>query len=301
LGVTRGDQWMNDMFRRWAEMLLKLMRDFRAYWERGLKAIDKEGYATPSPEHARWPTSYRYTKAGPHGMAEGWRDADGETWDRVEKLLDGVAKGEFRPLSVPMAGEMLVPANKQGGNRLLLEKLMAAKVQRRVGDYLPEKEANLLRVNLANLLIGFDATELSEITHLDNIYSYIMSHNFRWESIVQSYLNPKVQLWACNGSLLLPSSMIGADGACMFFGNWAPDLCRKIIKNVKDKKFEEAQKIQKSIIDADFIGSTKGVAALKKGLNLLGYSTTKPRRPTRELDLKETEELKKSFIKAGII
>ena len=86
-----------------------------------------------------------------------------------------------------------------------------------------------------------------------------------------------------------------------FFGNWAPDLCRKIIKNVKDKKFEEAQKIQNSIIDADFIGSTKGVAALKKGLNLLGYSTTKPRRPTRELNLKETEELKKSFIKAGII
>ncbi len=128
-----------------------------------------------------------------------------------------------------------------------------------------------------------------------------MSHNFRWESIVQSYLNPKVQLWACNGSLLLPSSMIGAVGACMFFGNWAPDLCRKIIKNVKDKKFEEAQKIQKSIIDADFIGSTKGVAALKKGLNLLGYSTTKPRRPTRELDLKETEELKESFIKAGLI
>ena len=149
--------------------------------------------------------------------------------------------------------------------------------------------------------INLSPSELSEITHLDNIYSYIMSSNFRWESIIQSYINAKVQLWACNGSLLLPSSMIGADGACLFFANWAPDLCRKIIKNVKDKKFEEAQKIQKSIIDADFIGSTKGVAALKKGLNLLGYSTTKPRRPTRELDLKETEELKESFIKAGLI
>ena len=149
--------------------------------------------------------------------------------------------------------------------------------------------------------INLSPSELSEITHLDNIYSYIMSSNFRWESIIQSYINAKVQLWACNVSLLLPSSMIGADGACLFFANWAPDLCRKIIKNVKDKKFEEAQKIQKSIIDADFIGSTKGVAALKKGLNLLGYSTTKPRRPTRELDLKETEELKESFIKAGLI
>jgi 4-hydroxy-2-oxoglutarate aldolase len=149
--------------------------------------------------------------------------------------------------------------------------------------------------------INLSPSELSEITHLDNIYSYIMSSNFRWESIIQSYINAKVQLWACNGSLLLPSSMIGADGACLFFANWAPDLCRKIIKNVKDKKFEEAQKIQKSIIDADFIGSSKGVAALKKGLNLLGYSTTKPRRPTRELDLKETEELKESFIKAGLI
>ena len=162
LGVTRGDQWMNDMFRKWAEMLLKLMRDFRAYWERGLKAIDKEGYGIPSPEHARWPTAQRYTKTGPHGMAEGWRGADGQTWDRVEKLLDDVRNAEFRPLSVPMAGEMLVPANKQGGNRLLLERLMAAKVQRRVGDYLSEKEASLLRVNLANLLIGFDATELIE-------------------------------------------------------------------------------------------------------------------------------------------
>ena len=78
-----------------------------------------------------------------------------------------------------------------------------------------------------------------------------------------------------------------------------------IIENLKKLEklvnSELASKIQKSIIDADFIGSTKGVAALKKGLNLLGYSTTKPRRPTRELNLKETEELKKSFIKAGII
>ena len=64
--------------------------------------------------------------------------------------------------------------------------------------------------------------------------------------------------------------MIGANGACMFFGNWAPDLCRKIIKNVKDKKFEEAEKIQKSIIDADFIGSKRSIFYLVTQLLNLG-------------------------------
>ena len=37
--------------------------------------------------------------------------------------------------------------------------------------------------------INLSPSELSEITHLDNIYSYIMSSNFRWESIIQSNIN----------------------------------------------------------------------------------------------------------------
>jgi dihydrodipicolinate synthase/N-acetylneuraminate lyase len=46
---------------------------------------------------------------------------------------------------------------------------------------------------------------------------------------------------------------------------------------------------------------SKGVAALKSGLNLLGYKATKPRKPTPELSKEEVKELKHAFQQAGIL
>ena len=59
--------------------------------------------------------------------------------------------------------------------------------------------------------------------------------------------------------------------------------------------------IQESILQSDFIGMDRGVAALKAGLNLLGYETTVPRRPTKALDEQEIEELKRALKKADIL
>jgi dihydrodipicolinate synthase/N-acetylneuraminate lyase len=148
-----------------------------------------------------------------------------------------------------------------------------------------------------------DATpeEIGEITNLEGIYANIISLNFRWESRLPPLINPQVQLWTCNGSLLMPGAMIGAEGACLFFANWAPDLCRKVISLVQLGHFDEAQIVQKSLIHADYIGMNKGVAALKAGLNLLGYKATKPRKPTPELSIEEIKELKHAFQQAGIL
>jgi dihydrodipicolinate synthase/N-acetylneuraminate lyase len=148
-----------------------------------------------------------------------------------------------------------------------------------------------------------DATpeEIGEITNLEGIYAYIISLNFRWESRLPSLINPQVQLWTCNGSLLMPGAMIGAEGACLFFANWAPDLCRKVISLVKSGSFNEAQIVQESLVHADYIGMSKGVAALKAGLNLLGYKATKPRKPTPELSTEEIKELKHAFQEAGML
>ena len=161
----------------------------------------------------------------------------------------------------------------------------------------------VIPIHQPKLPMDVDATpeEIGEISNLENIYAYIISLNFRWESRLPSLINPNVQLWTCNGSLLMPGANIGADGACLFFANWAPDLCREVISLVKTGRFKEAQTIQKSIVHADYIGMTKGVAALKAGLNLLGFKATKPRNPTPELTAGEIEELKKAFIEAGIL
>ena len=161
----------------------------------------------------------------------------------------------------------------------------------------------VIPIHQPKLPMDVDATpeEIGEISNLENIYAYIISLNFRWESRLPSFINPNVQLWTCNGSLLMPGANIGADGACLFFANWAPDLCREVISLVKTGRFKEAQTIQKSIVHADYIGMTKGVASLKAGLNLLGFKATKPRNPTPELTAGEIEELKKAFIEAGIL
>ena len=161
----------------------------------------------------------------------------------------------------------------------------------------------VIPIHQPKLSMDVDATpeEIGEITDLEGIYAYIISLNFRWESRLPSLINPQVQLWTCNGSLLMPGAMIGAEGACLFFANWAPDLCRKVISLVKSGNFNEAQIIQESLVPADYIGMSKGVAALKAGLNLLGYKATKPRKPTPELSKEEVKELKHAFQQAGIL
>lgn len=161
----------------------------------------------------------------------------------------------------------------------------------------------VIPIHQPKLAMDVDATpeEIGEITNLEGIYAYIISLNFRWESRLPSLINPQVQLWTCNGSLLMPGAMIGAEGACLFFANWAPDLCRKVISLVKSGNFNEAQIVQESLIHADYVGMNKGVAALKAGLNLLGYKATKPRKPTPELSIEEMEELKHAFQQAGVL
>jgi dihydrodipicolinate synthase/N-acetylneuraminate lyase len=161
----------------------------------------------------------------------------------------------------------------------------------------------VIPIHQPKLAMDVDATpeEIGEITNLEGIYAYIISLNFRWESRLPSLINPQVQLWTCNGSLLMPGAMIGAEGACLFFANWAPDLCRKVISLVKSGSFNEAQIVQESLVHADYIGMSKGVAALKAGLNLLGYKATKPRKPTPELSTEEIKELKHAFQEAGML
>jgi len=161
----------------------------------------------------------------------------------------------------------------------------------------------VIPIHQPKLPMDVDATpeEIGEITNLEGIYAYIISLNFRWESRLPPLINPQVQLWTCNGSLLMPGAMIGAEGACLFFANWAPDLCRRVISLVQSGNFNEAQIVQESLIHADYVGMNKGVAALKAGLNLLGYKATKPRKPTPELSLEEMEELKRAFQQAGVI
>ena len=150
-------------------------------------------------------------------------------------------------------------------------------------------------------MVATTPEELAEITSLDNIFAYIISLNFRWEARAAATIADNVNLWTCNGSLLYPGAAIGAVGACLFFGNWAPAKCRQIIRLTMAGRHAEAVAIQQSLIHADYLGMSYGVAALKAGLNLLGFEATVPRRPTLPLPDHAVQELRQAFAEAGIL
>ena len=149
--------------------------------------------------------------------------------------------------------------------------------------------------------IDISPQELSDITSMDNMFAYIHSLNFRYETRLPAFINPKVKFWSCNGALLLPSGMIGAVGACLLFGNWGPHIARDIIDLCINKRFQEAQELQQKINWIDFLGISWGVGVQKTGLNLLGYEGTIPRKPNLPLDLDQIEEIKDALIFAGIL
>ena len=191
--------------------------------------------------------------------------------------------------------------------RIRIPKLDQGKSSNAVVDYFEtiskQSPIPLIPIHQPKQSMDVDITheQIGLISEFESVYAYIISLNYRWESRVSSFLDQKVQLWTCNGTLLLPGALMGAEGACLFYGNWAPDLCREIITLVKRGDIKKAQVIQESILQSDFIGMDRGVAALKAGLNLLGYETTVPRRPTKALDEQEIEELKRALKKADIL
>lgn len=148
-----------------------------------------------------------------------------------------------------------------------------------------------------------DATpeEIGEITAMDNVYAYIISLNYRWECRIPSFIAEGVKLWTCNGSIVLPGGMFGANGACLFFGNWGPGLVKRVLELSMEGRFEEANKIQQSMTHADFLGMNWGVAALKSGLNMLGYEATVPRKPTLSLTADQEAQLREAFVECGLL
>lgn len=150
---------------------------------------------------------------------------------------------------------------------------------------------------------GFAATpeEIGAVCSLDNVSAYISWQNIRYESFVRRFVPPELPFWGPNGTLLLSSVAMGANGACCFFANWAPELVRQIVELGLAGRFAEAQSLQQSLVWADYLGMQHGVAALKAGLSLLGYEGSVPRAPVPALGAAERSELEAAFRVAGLL
>ena len=66
---------------------------------------------------------------------------------------------------------------------------------------------------------------IGAVCEMDNVYGYIAGGNIRFESMTRMHVPAGKKFWIGNGVLLLPGAAIGADGACLMFGNMNMKTC----------------------------------------------------------------------------
>ena len=120
---------------------------------------------------------------------------------------------------------------------------------------------------------------ISEICSHDNVFGYITDHDIRFEGRVALTFPQDKRFWICNGGLLLAGAAMGANGACMWLGNIAPELCGGIMASGLDGSFMEVRPLQRTATMLDMVINRYGVAGVKCALNLMGFEGMTPRAP----------------------
>lgn len=149
--------------------------------------------------------------------------------------------------------------------------------------------------------VGAPAEVIGDLIDIDNVFGYIASGNVRFEARVRTFVTTEKPFWLGNGLLLLAMSSIGANGACLMFGNVAPTECHQIISSVLNGDLKTAQDIQKRCIEADYQILDRGAAGIKAALDLLGYDGGAPRSPNQPVSPEERAIIEAAMKQAQLI
>jgi 4-hydroxy-2-oxoglutarate aldolase len=149
--------------------------------------------------------------------------------------------------------------------------------------------------------VGAPAEVIGDLIDIDNVFGYIASGNVRFEARVRTFVTTDKPFWLGNGLLLLAMSAIGANGACLMFGNVAPAECHQIISSVMDGDLKTAQEIQNRCTEADYQILDRGAAGIKAALELLGYDGGAPRLPNQPVSAEERAIIEAAMKQAQLI
>lgn len=141
---------------------------------------------------------------------------------------------------------------------------------------------------------------LGEVCSLDNVFGYITDHDIRFEAYVRAEVPDTRRFWICNGGLLAYGALMGANGACMWLGNVAPNLCMGIMTLGMQGKFAEARRLQTSASRLDRTIIKYGTPGVKEALRLLGFPGMRPRLP-RCVDADATRQIRAVLQSEGLL
>lgn len=142
---------------------------------------------------------------------------------------------------------------------------------------------------------------IAAVTQIDNVDFYVMSGDFKMESVIIPEVPKGKHILAANGRVIMPSIAVGANGAHMLFGGMSPELCMEIITRCLDDRFAEAKEFQDRLAIAEGPAMRYGMAGVKYGHDLMRYEAGTPRRASAALGDAEKAEISAGFRAAGLI
>ena len=142
---------------------------------------------------------------------------------------------------------------------------------------------------------------ISEICSHDNVFGYITGHDIRFEGRVALSFPENRRFWICNGGLLLAGAVMGANGACMWLGNIAPELCAGIMSIGLSGGFVKAQSLQRAATMLDMVINRYGVAGVKRALGMMGFEGMTPRSPLAQVSGQGETEISEALDRAGLL
>ena len=149
--------------------------------------------------------------------------------------------------------------------------------------------------------VGSEPEVIGELVDIDNVWGYIASGNVRFEARVRNFVTTDKRFWLGNGSVLVAMSAVGANGACLMFGNVAPKECLDTISAMLDGDLETAQNIQSRCLEADYQILSHGAAGIKAALDILGYEGGTPRLPNPAVSGEEREIIRAAMETAELV
>ena len=142
---------------------------------------------------------------------------------------------------------------------------------------------------------------LGAVCAMDNVFGYITDHDIRFEAYVRSEAPDSRRFWICNGGLLAYGALMGANGACMWLGNVAPELCMNIMTLGLRGKFAEARILQEAASNLDRAIIRYGTPGVKEALRLLGYEGMTPRAPVSAVDADGSSRIRAALKSEGLL
>lgn len=142
---------------------------------------------------------------------------------------------------------------------------------------------------------------LGAVCAMDNVFGYITDHDIRFEAYVRSEVPDSRRFWICNGGLLAYGALMGANGACMWLGNIAPQLCMDIMAHGLRGEFAEARRLQASASQLDRTIIRYGTPGVKEALRLMGFEGMRPRLPTPSVDAGASSRIRAVLESEGLL